>query len=507
MKSYPNNNSTVKFFRRGSFNVLSLGDVESADISARLRRDKYLSRETDVMILAHHGADNGFTNKSFLERIEPRLAICSSDFDNQHDHPRDEVRGLLYEQGIRLMTTKTGDIIVESIGDHTGPFRATNLNLLRFRLNTTSRPKRSCYCRTTLTQYDSYIRRGRLIDCSDGSSGARRPDMNEATECKIGLALSGEGARAMAFHLGCLRALKKLGLLDRVSVLSTVSGGSVIGALYAASDEPFEDFEARLRAVLSKGLMGATVRAAFFTPEGLKALLCFCTLGPINLAFVLATWLAWFVSLLLPAHLRPRWPTENCHFPFRRYASRTTIFRRAVDHELFHGKKLVDLASPRPFLIINSSELRTGSAFYFSARESGSWRLGRLAQPDISLAHAVTASAAYPLFLPALDEDLAHHAYRRRGIRQSWSRAAVARPRCIGQPECGPGRCHHLLPGRIRAAPRPAEPIHGRPAQKRVRLHPRSCTKCGNETPLRAAGERQVTRRCPSLSGAERPQA
>jgi NTE family protein len=251
--------------------------------------------------------------------------------------------------------------------------------------------------------------------------------MNEATECKIGLALSGGGARAMAFHLGCLRALKKLGLLDRVSVLSTVSGGSVIGALYAASDEPFEDFEARLRAVLAKGLMGATVRAAFFTPEGLKALLCFCTLGPINLAFVLATWLAWFASLLLPAHMRPRWPTENCHLPFRRYASRTTIFRRAVDHELFHGKKLVDLASPRPFLIINAAELRTGSAFYFSARESGAWRFGRLAQPDISLAHAVTASAAYPLFLPALDEDLAFdgpvalppHSWRRSG---TWKR-------------------------------------------------------------------------------------
>jgi competence protein ComEC len=122
-----NNNSTVQFFRRGSFNLLSLGDVESADISARLRRDKYLSRETDVMILAHHGADNGFTNKSFLERIEPSLAVCSSDFDNQHDHPRDEVRELLYEQGIRLMTTKTGDIIVKSTGDHTGAFRAINL--------------------------------------------------------------------------------------------------------------------------------------------------------------------------------------------------------------------------------------------------------------------------------------------------------------------------------------------------------------------------------------------
>ena len=122
-----NNNSTVKLFRRGSFNLLSLGDVESVGISARLRRDKYLTRETDVMILAHHGADNGFTNKSFLERIEPSLAICSSDFDNQHDHPREEVRKLLYDQSIRLMTTKTGDIIVKSIGDHTGAFRAINL--------------------------------------------------------------------------------------------------------------------------------------------------------------------------------------------------------------------------------------------------------------------------------------------------------------------------------------------------------------------------------------------
>lgn len=33
-----NNNSTVKQFRSGSFNVLSLGDVESTNISSYLRR-------------------------------------------------------------------------------------------------------------------------------------------------------------------------------------------------------------------------------------------------------------------------------------------------------------------------------------------------------------------------------------------------------------------------------------------------------------------------------------
>jgi competence protein ComEC len=123
-----NDNSTVKHFRGGSLNVLSLGDVESANISARFRRCKLLGRETDVMILAHHGGDNGFTTKSFLRHLEPSLAVCSADYANQYDHPRQEVRDLLYKEGIRLMTTKTGDIIVKSVGDHIGDCKAINLN-------------------------------------------------------------------------------------------------------------------------------------------------------------------------------------------------------------------------------------------------------------------------------------------------------------------------------------------------------------------------------------------
>jgi competence protein ComEC len=128
----PNNNSTVKLFRKGSFNLLSLGDVESHNLSAQLRRDKYLGREVDVMILAHHGADNGFTNKRLLNHIEPQLAICSSNYDNQYEHPIEGIKKLLHEQDIRLMTTKTGDVIVKSIGDHDGQFRAIN-----FRANST----------------------------------------------------------------------------------------------------------------------------------------------------------------------------------------------------------------------------------------------------------------------------------------------------------------------------------------------------------------------------------
>ena len=59
----------------------------------------------------------------------------------------------------------------------------------------------------------------------------------------IGLALSGGGARAMAFHLGCLRALQDRGILEKVQVVSTVSGGSVIGAAWAYGDSTFESFD------------------------------------------------------------------------------------------------------------------------------------------------------------------------------------------------------------------------------------------------------------------------
>jgi NTE family protein len=227
---------------------------------------------------------------------------------------------------------------------------------------------------------------------------------NSLSEPKIALALSGGGARAMAFHLGCLRALHDLGILDRVRVLSTVSGGSVIGALYAASDDPFPAFEARVRAVLARGLVRPAIRTAFRTKEGVKAFLCFALVGTANLLFSALTWVLRLAALVLPVEWRPARQAENWHLPFRRFASRTTILRRTMDEELFKGKRLRELQGRRPLL--NAAELRTGSAFYFTPNESGSWRLGCLAQPDFTLAHAVTASAAYPMFLPALDEDL-----------------------------------------------------------------------------------------------------
>jgi len=60
-------------------------------------------------------------------------------------------------------------------------------------------------------------------------------DTAEALAChrgKVGLALSGGGFRASFFHLGLLARLAEVDALRSVEVLSTVSGGSILGAQY-----------------------------------------------------------------------------------------------------------------------------------------------------------------------------------------------------------------------------------------------------------------------------------
>ena len=54
----------------------------------------------------------------------------------------------------------------------------------------------------------------------------------ERVHPKLGLALSGGGHRATFFHIGVLARLAELGLLRPIQVISTVSGGSIVGALY-----------------------------------------------------------------------------------------------------------------------------------------------------------------------------------------------------------------------------------------------------------------------------------
>ncbi|KRR29108.1 patatin-like phospholipase family protein [Bradyrhizobium retamae] len=226
--------------------------------------------------------------------------------------------------------------------------------------------------------------------------------MEEAISPKIGLALSGGGARAMAFHLGCLRALDRLGLLHRIDVLSTVSGGSVIGVFFHAHEGDFASFEAKMREVLSQGLAKRMCRK-LFSPLGLRVTAAFALIGAVAVVVALIRTIVGLLKLITPSSLALHFESFDVRSPLHRFASRASLLEAVLDELLFGGASMSDLR-PKPHLVVNATELRTGSAFRFGTKQSGSWRWGKLHQNDVSVAYAVAASAAYPLFLPAFDE-------------------------------------------------------------------------------------------------------
>ena len=210
----------------------------------------------------------------------------------------------------------------------------------------------------------------------------------------IGLALSGGGSRAIAFHLGCLRALHDLGLLNRVQAVSSVSGGSVIAAMYAYSNDSFREFDERVVKLLRRGLHGDVIRQALRLDSISKCL---------QVHVAASAWcLVRMFHRIVHVVLRPSTPARVVPPSFRTY-SRTEAFREVIAKSLFGDSLVRDVARDSLHTVINATELRTGSAFRFGSRQSGCWRFGTISDEDALVADAVAASAAYPVYLPALE--------------------------------------------------------------------------------------------------------
>ena len=62
----------------------------------------------------------------------------------------------------------------------------------------------------------------------------------------LGLALSGGGYRASAFHLGTLKKLNESNILGKVDVISTISGGSITGAAWGLHEGDYDSFHTRM---------------------------------------------------------------------------------------------------------------------------------------------------------------------------------------------------------------------------------------------------------------------
>lgn len=87
---------------------------------------------------------------------------------------------------------------------------------------------------------------------------------------KIGLALSGGGARGIA-HIGVLKALDGMGI--NISLLSGTSAGSIVGALYAYGYSPDKIFDIIKNVSIFRSVRPAWTWSGLLTMDGLKELL------------------------------------------------------------------------------------------------------------------------------------------------------------------------------------------------------------------------------------------
>src|SRR6218665_374107 len=171
---------------------------------------------------------------------------------------------------------------------------------------------------------------------------------------KNGLALSGGGFRATIYHLGTLRKLKELNLLDKIDVISSNSGGSITAACYSLYHKDFDNFSDMVKKGVKKEIaLRILISPYFFIPIALF-------IGAITARYWFPTAIPsyWFTLVTILSFL------ILFRFQFHLIQIRKIIEKR-YDILFFRNKKLKDLSADFKTAII-STNIETGTLFYFS---------------------------------------------------------------------------------------------------------------------------------------------
>jgi NTE family protein len=199
--------------------------------------------------------------------------------------------------------------------------------------------------------------------------------------------------------------------------VSTVSGGSVIGAAWAYGDSTFESFDERVVSVLRRGLQWEIAREVFCSWQGVRIIATLLVNGMVS--FIIAV-------VLFVLYQARRWlglPTARLEgvlaalsrlLPI--WGSLTTAFEAALARTLFGRRRMDEVARPGLATVINACDLRTGTAFRFGSDRSGGWRYGEIVGGVPTVAKAVAASAAFPILLPPLIEKFE---FEQKGVRRT----------------------------------------------------------------------------------------
>ncbi|RWA65453.1 MAG: patatin-like phospholipase family protein [Mesorhizobium sp.] len=192
------------------------------------------------------------------------------------------------------------------------------------------------------------------------------PDDDKVERYDLGLCLSGGGYRAMLFHAGVLCRLNEAGLLQKIDMVSSVSGGSIAAGLLA---------------VIWPRLTFANGVAGNFRELYLTKILAFSQ-----------------VFLDAPSILK------GLLNPFSSAAAEVAA---CYERHLFNGSRpMLKGLTGRPWFVFCSSNLSTGSLFRMSNRYIADYRIGVAYHADLPVATAIAASSAFPPFLSPLRLDL-----------------------------------------------------------------------------------------------------
>ncbi|MCH7962769.1 MAG: patatin-like phospholipase family protein [Bacteroidetes bacterium] len=171
---------------------------------------------------------------------------------------------------------------------------------------------------------------------------------------KIGLSLSGGGYRAAAYHLGTLKKLNEMKILEDIDIISSVSGGSITSAVYGLNGDNFPYFEK----ALIKGVMSSVIKGIIFSPRFLLvAFFIFLFIG-LMIAFLFTNY-AWISFILLVTIIFTLIKFQFFLLPISR------LNEDLYNKFFFKGKVLNDFNN-NSLIAINATNLETGRLFTFS---------------------------------------------------------------------------------------------------------------------------------------------
>ncbi len=195
---------------------------------------------------------------------------------------------------------------------------------------------------------------------------------------RIGLALSGGGFRAAAFHAGVLQRLAYNGWLEQVQQISSVSGGSLFTGLvfhasgyrWPTSKQYLDDVLPYIRGLITKkSLQGDALRRLLF--------------NPLNWRFLL---------------------------------SRANVLAHSIE-SLWKISTTLDQLPKSPIWSINGTTAENGRRFRFKDRNAGDYEIGYTQVNSFELASAMAMSAAFPGGIGPLTFNAADYEWRKK---ESW---------------------------------------------------------------------------------------